>query len=93
VVATYSDLSPHGQHKFVADGDERTWEEVEKATTLYRSAGVEFPVYIMPVGGLVEHQEFVAGNIADQAIARGYCVFQNNIRFENVYFLCISFIP
>ena len=64
MVATYSDLSPHGQHKFVADGDERTWEEVEKATTLYRSAGVEFPVYIMPVGGLVEDQEFVAENIA-----------------------------
>ena len=72
VVASYSDLSPHGQLKYVVDGDERTWEEVEKTTTLYRSAGVEFPVYIMPVGGLVEDQELVAGNIADQTIARGY---------------------
>ena len=72
VVASYSDLSPHGQLKYVVDGDERTWEEVEKTTTLYRSAGVEFPVYIMPVGGLVEDQELVAGIIADQTIARGY---------------------
>ena len=72
IVASYAAASPHGQLKYVVDNDDRTWAEVDKATALYRRAGVDLPVYIMPVGGLVEDQQETAGKIADEAIARGY---------------------
>ena len=72
IVASYVAASPHGQLKYVIDGDERTWAEVEEATDLYRGAGVDLPVYVMPVGGLIEDQQETAGRIADEAIARGY---------------------
>ena len=56
----------------MVDNDDRTWAQVEKATDLYRGAGVDFPVYIMPIGGLIEDQQETAGRIADEAIAHGY---------------------
>jgi 7-carboxy-7-deazaguanine synthase len=58
--------------KYVVDGDDRTWDEVERATGLYRNAGVMFPVFIMPVGGRVEDQHQIAATIAEQTIQRGY---------------------
>ena len=68
----YAAASPHGQLKYVVNNDDRTWAEVGKATALYRGVGVDLPVYIMPVGGLIEDQQETAGKIADEAIARGY---------------------
>jgi organic radical activating enzyme len=72
IVGAYAAASPHGQLKYVVDGDDRTWDEVERATALYRDAGAEFPVFIMPVGGRVEDQRRIAANIAEQTIQRGY---------------------
>lgn len=72
VVGAYAQASKHGQLKYVVDGDARTWDEVERATALYRAAGVRFPVFIMPVGGRVEDQQRLAADIAEQTIQRGY---------------------
>ena len=74
IVRTYDDLSPGGQLKFVANGTDECWREIEDTIKLFRDAGVGYPVWIMPVGGTKEGQEEVAGDIANQAIARGYNV-------------------
>jgi len=74
VVAGYAALSEHGQLKYVVDNDERTWYEVERATKLFREAGCNFPVTIMPVGADLEMQNENAADIAREAIARGYHV-------------------
>jgi organic radical activating enzyme len=72
IVGDYANASSHGQLKYVVDGDDRTWDDVERATVLYREAGVTFPVFIMPVGGRVEDQQRTAAKIAEQTIQRGY---------------------
>jgi organic radical activating enzyme len=75
VVAEYSHISDYGQLKYVVDGTAETWEEVERATALYRQAGVQWPVWIMPVGASSEQQrDDQIGQIADEAIERGYNV-------------------
>jgi len=74
VVAAYANLSNAGQLKYVCDGSARAWEEVERATKLYRDAGVTWPVYIMPVGATVDGQNLVAANVAEEAVRRGYIV-------------------
>lgn len=74
VVASYAELSEHGQLKFVVDNDPRTWYEVEQAVKEFREAGCEFPVWIMPVGADLEMQQQNAADIAREAIARGYNV-------------------
>ena len=73
-VASYNDLSPIGQLKFVVDGSLECWEEVKLATNTYRSVGVNWPVTIMPVGADVEGQNKVAAMITEQAVKRGYHV-------------------
>jgi 7-carboxy-7-deazaguanine synthase len=72
VVASYAEISPYGQLKFVVDNDPLTWYEVEEAVKLYREAGCNFPVYIMPVGADVEMQESHQAIIARECVARGY---------------------
>lgn len=74
VVAQYKALSNHGQLKFVVDGSDQVWEEVESAVAEYRSAGIEWDVWIMPVGADMETQESHQAKIAEQAVARGYSV-------------------
>lgn len=75
VIAEYNALSSFGQLKYVVDGSEEVWDEVERVTKRYREAGVTFPVWIMPVGGTMEQQmNEKVGKIADEAIARGYNV-------------------
>ena len=74
VVAQYAQLSNYGQLKYVCDGSERAWEEVERATALFRQAGVNWPVWIMPIGGTREGQEAVQKDVALEAMARGYSV-------------------
>jgi organic radical activating enzyme len=74
VLKQYHDLSPRGQLKFVCNGSKQSWVEIETAIELYRKAGVEWPVWIMPVGATVEGQALVAADVADQAIFRGYNV-------------------
>jgi len=39
-----------------------------------RQVGIDYPVWIMPVGSLAEQQEKHAGAIAEKAFKRGYNV-------------------
>lgn len=73
-VKTYFEISPMGQLKYVVDGTDKCWEEVEAATQLYRQAGIPWPVWIMPVGADKEGQDRVAAEISEEAIDRGYNV-------------------
>ena len=80
VVASYCDLSHQGQLKFVCNGAEDSWNEIEEVVQIFRNAGVTYPVWIMPLGGTVEGQKgTIAGHIpahaiADEALHRGYRV-------------------
>lgn len=73
-VASYHKLSPYGQLKYVCNGSPRSWDEISKATDLYRQAGVNYPVWIMPVGSDIDGQNKIASLVAEQAINRGYNV-------------------
>jgi len=72
VVAQYARVSNHGQLKFVVNGSEESWEEVEQHVTAFRDAGVEWPIWIMGVGGTVEGLKMTEAMICDEAIKRGY---------------------
>jgi len=65
---------PSGQLKFVVGADDEMWEELEEVVAIFRQAGVDWPVYIMPVGATVEEQERSAGDVARIAYQRGYNV-------------------
>jgi 7-carboxy-7-deazaguanine synthase len=74
VLAEYANISNQGQLKYVSNGTQRSWDEVERATELYRNAGINWPVWIMPVGADVQGQNKVAAQVSDEAIKRGYNV-------------------
>jgi len=72
-VAQYAEASNHGQLKYVVTGSQQSWDEVEETTELFRTAGVDWPVYIMPVGATKEEQERdIIAEIAVEAMKRGY---------------------
>ena len=72
VVGSYAKLSDKGQLKFVVNGSEASWKEVEENVDRFRQAGCNFPVYIMGVGGTLEGLKVTEAMIADEAIQRGY---------------------
>ena len=72
VISRYAEVSPHGQLKFVVNGTEDSWKEVEDNVKLFRDAGCNFPVWIMGVGGTFEGLVQTEATIADEAIRRGY---------------------
>lgn len=74
VLKTYRMLSKHGQLKFVMGKEPRQWEEMEDVLSDLRAVGIDWPVYIMPVGALAEQQEDIAGDVAQLAFQRGYNV-------------------
>lgn len=74
IVKQYANLSNAGQLKYVGDGSNQNWDEIEKATEEYRKVGVEFPVWVMPVGATREEQEDIQAMVAEGAITRGYNV-------------------
>ena len=80
VVKGYQDLSLSGQLKFVCNGTEKSWAEIDEVLALFRDAGVKYPVWIMPLGGTVEGQKgeieghMPANIIADEALKRGWRV-------------------
>jgi hypothetical protein len=74
VLKAYKDLSNAGQLKYVCNGTDRAWDEVQRATDLYREAGINWDVWIMPVGADREMQESHQARIAEQAVERGYSV-------------------
>ena len=72
VVAGYAEVSNHGQLKFVVNGSKESWDEVQEHVEAFRNAGVEWPVWIMGVGGTVEGLKVTEAMIADEAIQKGY---------------------
>ena len=74
ILKMYRMLSRHGQLKFVMGTEERQWEEMEDVLSDLRQVGIDYPVWIMPVGSLAEQQEKHAGIIAEKAFKRGYNV-------------------
>ena len=74
VVAEYRKLSSKGQLKFVVGDKDREWNEMEEALEKFRSAGVDWPVWIMPTGAREEEQTATAGSVAQKAFQRGYNV-------------------
>ena len=75
VVASYYEASQHGQLKYVVNGTQQSWDEVEQHTEAFRKAGCGFPVWIMPVGATKEQQEEKQiAEIAMEAMRRGYAV-------------------
>jgi 7-carboxy-7-deazaguanine synthase len=74
VVADYALHSPNGQLKFVLGDKDEQWTEMEEVLKLFRDEGVEYPVWIMPVGAREEEQAATAGEVARRAFQRGYNV-------------------
>ena len=74
IVAEYYKLSKAGQLKFVVGPKEREWDEMEEAVEKFRSAGVDWPVWIMPTGAREQEQHASAGDVAQKAFKRGYNV-------------------
>ena len=62
-----------GQLKFVLDNNPASWDELEKRIDLYRYYGINWPVWIMPLGATLEQQESdETTKIAEEAMKRGY---------------------
>ena len=74
VVKQYYDISSNGQLKFVVGQTKEEWEELDEVINLFRDAGVNYPVWIMPVGAREEEQQATAGDVAKMAFQRGYNV-------------------
>ena len=74
IVAEYYDLSKAGQLKFVCGHKNEQWDEMEEAIAKFKSAGVNWPVWVMPVGAREEEQKDSAGAVAKRAFQRGYNV-------------------
>ena len=72
VIGRYAEVSPKGQLKYVVNGTDESWQEVEENTKLFREAGCNYPVWIMGVGGTFEGLVQTEASIADEAIKRGY---------------------
>ena len=74
VVKQYYDVSTKGQLKFVVGHRKEQWEELDEVVSMFREAGVKYPVWIMPVGAREEEQKMDAGGVAKMAFDRGYNV-------------------
>jgi 7-carboxy-7-deazaguanine synthase len=57
--------------KFVV-ADQTDVDEVERAVSEFRSAGLECPVYLMPVGGRTEGYDLTVQQVARLAMAKGW---------------------
>ena len=74
IVKEYHDISKTGQLKFVCGHKDEQWDEMEQAIQKFKSAGVDWPVWVMPVGAREEEQQETAGEVAKRAFQRGYNV-------------------
>lgn len=74
IVKEYRELSLQGQLKFVLGNKDEQWNEMEEVLKLFRSTGIDYPVWIMPVGAREEEQSATAGEVAKRAFQRGYNV-------------------
>jgi 7-carboxy-7-deazaguanine synthase len=74
IVTTYQEFCHSGQLKFVVNGTKECWDELEEVVEQFRFHGVNWPVWIMPVGATVEGQDLVAADVATEAFKRGFNV-------------------
>ena len=74
VISEYYQLSNRGHLKFVLGTHNDHWEEMEEVLQILRKYGINYPVYIMPVGAREEDQKDIAGDVAEMALKRGYNV-------------------
>jgi len=74
IIKEYRELSLQGQLKFVLGNKDEQWNEMEEVLKLFRSTGIDYPVWIMPVGAREEEQSATAGEVARRAFQRGYNV-------------------
>lgn len=74
VVHSYMEFASKGQLKFVCNGTEEAWNEIEHVTEQFRYYNVDWPVWIMPVGATVEGQKICDADVATEAFKRGYRV-------------------
>ena len=74
VVAEYREVSKAGQLKFVVGAEQRQWDEMEGAIEKYKALGVDWPIWVMPVGAREEEQSATPGDVAKMAFQRGYNV-------------------
>jgi len=74
IVKQYHDLSDVGQLKFVCNGTDESWNEIEESIIKFRKVGVNYPIWIMPVGATEESQQDNAKEITIQTMDRGYNV-------------------
>jgi len=74
VVGEYAELSKAGQLKFVVGSEQKQWDEMDSVIERFRAEGVEWPVWVMPVGAREEEQTATAGDVAKLAFQRGYNV-------------------
>lgn len=72
IVAQYQAVSNVGQLKFVVDGTEQSWDEMESAVQAFRDVGVNWPVWVMPVGATDDAQRNIQAEICEQTFERGY---------------------
>ena len=74
VVKEYAECSNRGQLKFVVGESDTQWNEMETTIEKFRNAGVDWPVWVMPVGAREEEQTESAGRVAEKAFKKGYNV-------------------
>lgn len=75
IVAQYARTSVAGQLKFVVSNSDEAWAELETRVREFREAGVNWPVWIMPVGATVEAQsDDDTRAVVEETIRRGYFV-------------------
>lgn len=74
IVKQYFNTGAMGQLKFVLGAETRQWDELDRTVDKFYKAGVDFPIYIMPVGALEEQQNDIAALVSDRALKRGYNV-------------------
>jgi 6-pyruvoyltetrahydropterin 2'-reductase len=74
IVAEYYNTSKAGQLKFVCGHKDEQWDEMEEAIAKFKKAGIDWPVWVMPVGAREEEQKDSAGAVAKRAFQRGYNV-------------------
>jgi len=74
IVKQYHDISPVGQLKFVCNGTEASWNEIEESIIKFREVGINYPIWIMPVGATEESQDELAKEITIETMNRGYNV-------------------
>ena len=74
VVGEYRQLSDKGQLKFVVGSEQKQWDEMESVIEKFKAEGVDWPIWVRPVGAREEEQTATAGDVAKMAFQRGYNV-------------------